>query len=109
MNLTAFERAAARLPRLTIAVPDRIASAWPAFVGAFLALCWPIQIADALVVVTFFGTVWLLEREQPPGLRLLPVFAGVFAGFAVLVKVNNGLVVLALLALAAWRLRPGRL
>ena len=76
---------------------------------AYLALCLPVQVGDILVVLAFFITVRTLEREQVPRSPLLVVGGGVYAGLAALVKLNNGVVVLVLLALAAWRLRPGRL
>lgn len=80
-----------------------------AFALAYLVLCLPIQIPDALALLAFLATICVLELDQPPPSLLLVPAAGLFAAVALLVKLNDGAVVLALFALAAWRLRPRRL
>jgi hypothetical protein len=90
------------------AAARRVFSAWAAFLLSYVVLCLPVQVADALVVLAFFGVIWALEREPAPGSKLWVVGAGVYGGVVALVKLNNGVATLALLTLAAWRLRPGR-
>lgn len=76
---------------------------------AYLVLCLPVQIADALVLIAFFLTVRGLEDGPPRHEALAVVGAGAYAGVVLLVKLNDGVLTLVLFALAAWRLRPRRL
>ena len=80
-----------------------------ALVLAYVVLCLPVQIADALVLIAFFATVRVLEDDPPRHEVLAVVGAGAYAGVVLLVKLNDGVLTLLLFALAAWRLRPRRL
>ena len=86
----------------------RRAFPWPiAIAVTYLATALPGLLADHLVVLVLFGCVWALVRDDPPAQRWLVPLGGAIAAFQLLVKLNGGVVVLILLALTVWRLRPG--
>ena len=79
--------------------------------AAFVALGLlgqPVLLSETAVVLAFFATVWVLERDEPTRHAWLVPAGGVLAAFELLVKLNGGIVCLVLFALAAWRLPPGR-
>jgi hypothetical protein len=64
------------------------------------------NLPDYLVVIAFLLAVYTIERDPPPGAWI--VAAGAFlAALSFLIKTNNGIVSIVLLALVVWRCRPG--
>ena len=85
---------------------SRVYPAPLAVVASFAALALPVTTSDLLAYLVFFVVVYLLERGSPARSRwLLPVL-GVLSAAQFLIKLNGGLLCLALLALAAWRVWP---
>jgi hypothetical protein len=74
---------------------------------AYLVAALPTAASDYVLLLALLGAVWVLDRDITPGAVWLVPLAGVLAAFGLLVKLNAGIVSLALFALAAWRLRPG--
>ena len=77
-----------------------------AFALTYLVLDLPTQIIDAVVLLLFFAAVRLLERDERHASGLVAVVAGIAAGAILLVKLNDGVLALVLLALALRRLAP---
>jgi hypothetical protein len=84
-------------------------SAVGAVAVSYLVLLLPLQLADAVLVIAFMASIWALEQEPTPQSQLIVIAGGALAGFALLIKLNSGLTSLLVVAVAAWRLRPGRL
>jgi hypothetical protein len=94
------------LAAVVLAASSRVYGRLGGTLLTFLALGLPLLLSDVLVYLAFFAAVWLLERENAPRARwLLPLF-GTAAAFELLVKLNGGILCLALFALVAWRLPP---
>ncbi|HVC88902.1 MAG TPA: hypothetical protein VNC40_15965 [Gaiellaceae bacterium] len=82
---------------------------WPAALAiAAVAAVAPVPLADVPVLLVLAACLRTLESAGAPSSSWV-VPAGAAAAFELLVKTNDGLVCLVLLALAAWRLRPGRI
>jgi hypothetical protein len=109
--VSAFAYAAAAQLGLALVVVFAASRTYGRFTGtllAFLALGLGLSLSDVAVYVAFFAAVWLLERDDTPTEWWLLPLGGALAAFELLVKLNAGIVCLALIALAAWRLPPGR-
>ena len=86
----------------------RRAFPWPvAILVTYLVAALPGLLADQLVLLVLFGCVWALVRDEPPSQVWLVPLGGAIAAFQLLVKLNGGVIALALLAFTVWRLRPG--
>jgi hypothetical protein len=84
--------------------------AWPlALVVTYLAAAIPELLVSVPLIVVFFGCVWALERDRPPAMGWLVPIGGALAAFQLLLKLNGGVLCLAMLVLTAWHLRPRRL
>jgi len=83
---------------------------WPAALAvAAVAGAAAVPLADVPVLLVLAGCLRTLEADEPAGGALLVALGGAVAACELLVKLNDGIVCMALAALAAWRLRPRRL
>lgn len=73
---------------------------------AFLALGLRLLLSDVAAYAALFIAVGVLESDEPPRQRWLLPLCGALAAVELLVKLNGGVLCLALFALVAWRLPP---
>lgn len=79
---------------------------WPAVAAAAVACSLPLPLADVPVVLVFAGCAWAVQRETAGRSLLLVPAGGLVAAFELMVKLNDGMLCLALAAVAAWSIGP---
>jgi hypothetical protein len=95
------------LAAVAVAAGTRVYGRIGGVVAAFVAVGLTILVSDVLALLALFATVWILERDDAPVEKVwLVPLAGLVAAFELLVKLNGGVLCLALFALAAWRVAP---
>jgi hypothetical protein len=77
-----------------------------AITGVLASVGYSLIVSDYLVFFVLFLSVWILERKDPAPAAFVVVGA-VAAAAQLFVKLNGGVLCILMLALAAWRCRPG--
>ena len=74
--------------------------------GVPAALGYSLFVPDYLVFFVLFLAVWMLERDDPAPYAFV-VLGALASAVELLVKLNDGVLCILILAVAAWRCRPG--
>jgi hypothetical protein len=77
-----------------------------AITGVLAGAGFPLIVPDYLVFFVLFLAVWILEREDPAPSAFI-VLGAIAAAAQLLVKINGGVLCILMLAVVAWRCRPG--
>ena len=94
------------LAAVVVSAASRVYGGVAGVVLAFAVLSLTLLLSDITVYLAFFFAVWILERDDPPQAVWLVPLCAVLGAFEMLVKLNSGVLCVALFLLVAWRVPP---